>query len=85
MIAAWLTARFPGIWSKLAIGAGIALAILAVLARAFFAGKSAARSEAAAANTEAIKEAKHVADEVHALDRADVDARLSRWLRHDER
>ena len=85
MITALLAARFAGIWSKLAVGAGIALAVLAVVARAFYAGKSAARSEAAAANTEALKEAKHVADEVHALDRADVDARLSRWMRHDER
>lgn len=85
MITAWIAARFAGLWSKLAIGAGIAVAVLAVILRAFYAGKSAARSEAAAANTEALKEAKHVADEVHALDRADVDARLARWLRHDER
>ncbi len=70
-----------GVKTRLLVGAGIALAILAVLARVFSAGKQSERAAAATRNATAVKEAKHVADEIHALDRADVDARLARWMR----
>lgn len=76
---------FAGVKTRLLVGAGIALAILAVLARVFWSGKQSERAAAAARNATAVKEAKHVADEIHALDRADVDARLARWMRDGER
>lgn len=76
---------FAGLRVKLLLAAGISVAVLALIARVFYAGKKAARDEIAAKNAQAIKEAKDVASEIHALDRADVDDRLARWMRDGRR
>lgn len=76
---------FVGLKAKLVIGVGVALAILALAVRIFWAGKQSERAATAARNAAAMREAKDVADEIHSLDRADVDRRLARWMRDGER
>jgi hypothetical protein len=77
----WIITLLAGLKERLAIGAGVAVAILLIAARIFWAGKQSERAAQAARSAAAVREAKHVADEVNALDRADVDRRLARWMR----
>lgn len=80
-LVAWIGARFSGLGTKLAIVGGIVLAILLAALRLFSLGRKAERDAQGARNAAALGAAKEIADEVHSLDRADVDARLARWMR----
>lgn len=80
-----LLGLFVGLKAKLVIGVGVALALLAFAARIFWAGKQSERAATVARNAAAMREAKNVADEIHSLDRTDVDRRLARWMRDGER
>ena len=84
-LTAWIAARFAGLWTKLAVLGAAVVAVLAITARIFYAGKRSARDEVAAKNAGATKTAKGIADEVHSMDRADVDSRLARWMRDGKR
>ena len=77
----WLGARFAGLWAKLAVAGGVILAILLVAIRLISIGRRQERDAQGARSAKAIKEAKDIADEVHSLDRASVDVRLSSWMR----
>lgn len=78
--ALWLKAQ-----SWLA-AAGVALA---VIAGAFFYGRSAGRqgaeAEQARNNAKAIKKARGVEDEIQGMGDADIDRRLGEWMRDGER
>lgn len=58
---------------------------LAVVAGAFFYGRSTGKADAKAdqanANAKAVKRAKGVEDEINGIGDGDVDARLSKWMR----
>jgi NADH:ubiquinone oxidoreductase subunit 6 (subunit J) len=76
-----LGARLAGVRLKLILAGAVALAIVVALARAFYAGKRSERDAQAVRNAAAVRQAKEIADEVHSMARADVDRRLSRWMR----
>ena len=78
-------ALLGGIWSRIAgwlAPAGMALAIVAF---AFFYGRSSgkadAKAEQAKANAKAIKKARAVEDDVQNMGASRVDDALSKWLR----
>lgn len=74
-----------GLWTKLQGWLAAAGVALAVIAGAFLYGradgKSDAEAEQAKANAKAIKKARGVEDEVNGMGDADVDRRLSEWMR----
>lgn len=80
-----LTAFFGGLWSRISSWLAPAGAALAVVAGAFFYGRSNgkadAKAEQAKANAKAIKQARGVEDEVQNMGSSDIDAGLSKWLR----
>lgn len=80
-----ITARFAGLGAKLAVAGGIALAILLAALRLFSLGKRAEHDAQAARDAEAVETAKGVADEIHSMDRTDVDAGLRQWVRDGKR
>lgn len=68
-----------GVWAA-SVGAMIGALILAFL-RIKAMGRAEERAAQEKEKAKAVKTAKEVSDEVHSMDRADVDDRLSRWMR----
>ncbi|WP_348646782.1 hypothetical protein [Ensifer sp. ENS08] len=78
-------ALFAGIWSRITGWLAPVGMALAIVAGAFFYGRSSgkddAKAEQAKANAKAIKQARGVEDEVQNMGGDDVDRALSKWLR----
>lgn len=76
---------FAAIWSRITGWLAPVGVALAIVAGAFFYGRSSgkadAKAEQAKANAKAIKQARGVEDEVQALGASRVDDALSKWLR----
>jgi hypothetical protein len=76
---------FAGIWSRISGWLTTASVALAIVAGAFFYGRSSgkadAKAEQAKANAKAIKQARGVEDEVQNMGGGDVDRAISKWLR----
>lgn len=81
MIWALITTRLGKLGAYLATAAGIAFAALMVFLRIKAAGRDEERAAEAARTAAAVKTAKETADEVHQMDRADVDRGLAEWMR----
>lgn len=84
-----LTALVTGIWSRVSgwlAAAGVALAVIAgVFLYGRAGGKADAEAEQARKNAKAIKKARGVEDEIQGMGDADVDRRLSEWMRDSGR
>lgn len=69
----WLT-------SKVTQVAALIGAVVFVIWRVFVAGKSSAQNEQKAAEADAYKTRSEVDDAIDAMDRADIDRELDRWV-----
>lgn len=78
---AWITARLTGLGVKLAFGAGVVLAILAMALRLIGIGRKQQQAADAAAGKKALEEQKDIADETRRLSDADLDRANSPWVR----
>lgn len=80
-----IAALFAGIWSRIASWLAPIGVALAIVAGAFFYGRSSGKADAnaeqAKANAKAIKQARGVEDEVQNMGGGDVDRALGKWLR----
>lgn len=80
-----IAALFAGIWSRTTGWLAPVGMALAIVAGAFFYGRSSgkadAKAEQAKANAKAIKQARGVEDEVQNMGGGDVDRALGKWLR----
>lgn len=80
-----LSALFWGLWSRISSWLAPVGASLAIVAGAFFYGRSSgkadAKAEQAKANAKAIKQARGVEDDVQTMGASRVDDALSKWLR----
>lgn len=78
-------ALFAGIWSRITGWLAPVGMALAIVAGAFFYGRSSgkadAKAEQAKANAKAIKQARGVEDEINEMGASRVDDALSKWLR----
>jgi hypothetical protein len=76
---------FAAIWSRISSWLAPAGVALAIVAGAFFYGRSNgkadAKAEQAKANAKAIKQARGVEDDINKMAGSDIDAGLSKWLR----
>jgi len=77
---------FAGIWSRISSWLAPAGVALAIVAGAFFYGRSIgkadAKAEQAKANAKAIKQARGVENGIQNMGSSDIDAGLSKWLRN---
>ncbi|KSV79555.1 hypothetical protein N185_00045 [Sinorhizobium sp. GW3] len=78
-------ALFAGIWSRIAGWLAPIGMALAIVAGAFFYGRSSGRADAnaeqAKANAKAIKKARGIEDGIQNMGGSDVDRSLGKWLR----
>lgn len=81
MLWAYITARLGKIGTWIASAVALAGALILAVLRIKAAGRAEERAAQAEETAKAVKTAKEVSDEVHSLDRADVDPRLARWMR----
>lgn len=80
-----IAALFAGLWSRISSWLAPAGVALAIVAGAFFYGRSSgkadAKAEQAKASAKAIKQARAVEDDVQNMGGSDVDRALGKWLR----
>jgi len=69
------------IWSRITGWLAPVGMALAIVAGAFFYGRSSGKAEQAKANAKAIKKARGVEDDVQNMGGSDVDRALGKWLR----
>ncbi len=78
-------ALLAGAWSRISSWLAPAGVALAIVAGAFFYGRSSgkadAKAEQAKANAKAIKQARAVEDEINKMGGDDIDRALGKWLR----
>lgn len=76
---------FAGLWSRISSWLAPVGVALAIVAGAFFYGRSNgkadAKAEQAKANAKAIKQARGVEDDVRKMGSGDIDRALGKWLR----
>ncbi|NOV20953.1 hypothetical protein E5S70_33890 [Ensifer adhaerens] len=76
---------FASLWSRITSWLAPAGVAIAIVAGAFFYGRSSgkadAKAEQAKANAKAIKRARGVEDEVQNMGGGDIDRELAKWLR----
>ncbi len=76
---------FTGLWSRITGWLAPVGVALAIIAGAFFYGRSSgkadAKAEQAKANAKAIKQARGIEDEISKVGRDDLDRALGKWLR----
>jgi len=76
---------FAGLWSRISSWLAPVGVALAIVAGAFFYGRSNgkadAKAEQAKANAKAIKQARGVEDDVQNMGGSDIDRALGKWLR----
>lgn len=79
------SALLTGLWSRITGWLAPVGVALAIIAGAFFYGRSSgkadAKAEQAKANAKAIKKARGVEDEISKMGGSDVDRALGKWLR----
>ncbi len=76
---------FAGLWSRISSWLAPVGVALAIVAGAFFYGRSSgkadAKAEQAKANAKAIKQARGVEDDINKMAGNDIDRALGKWLR----
>ncbi len=77
------------LWSRISRYLAMAGVALAIIAGAFFYGRSDGKADAEAEqarnNAKAIKKARGVEDEVQGMGSADIDSALAKWMRDGKR
>lgn len=80
-----IAALFAGIWSRITGWLAPVGVALAIVAGAFFYGRSSGKADAnaeqAKANAKAIKQARAVEDGIQNMGGSDIDRALGKWLR----